>query len=182
METTKKTGNMGLTYGLIAGLIVCLITLVQYLGGIKAYLSPVGFLSYVLMIVIAVLAGRKQKQINGGYLEFGEALKVTFSVFASALLLQTLFTYVLLNFFDPSFKEAVGQEVMNKTEEMMRSFGASDSQIDEALENQRGSDQFALSKMLLGYALWCIVWFIVSLIISAIIKKSKPAFPTTNPE
>lgn len=182
METARKTGNIGLTYGLVAGLIICLITLVQYLGGIKAYLSPVGFLSYILMIVIAVLAGNKQKKSNGGYLEFGEALKITFSVFASALLLQTLFTYVLLNFIDPSFKDAVGQEVMNKTEEMMRSFGASDSQIDAAIENQQGSDQFAFSKMILGYALWCIVWFIVSLIISAIIKKSKPAFPTTNPE
>lgn len=180
METTRRTGNIGLTYGLIAGLIVCLITLVQYLGGLKAYLSPVGFLSYILMIVIAVLAAKKQREMNGDHLEFGEALKVTFSVFASALLLQTLFTYVLLNFIDPSFKEAVGQEVMNKTEEMMRGMGASDSTIDEALESQRGSDQFALSKMLLGYALWCIVWFIVALIISAIMKKSKPAFPTTN--
>ena len=179
METARKTSNIGLTYGLITGLIICLITLVQYLGGLKAYLSPVGFLSYALLIVMAVLAGNKQKKINDGHLEFSEALKVTFSVFASALLLQTLFTYVLLNFIDPSFKEAVGQEVMNKSEEMMRSFGASDSQIDEAMENQLGSDQFSFSKMILGYALWCIVWFIVSLIISAIIKKSKPAFPTT---
>jgi hypothetical protein len=179
METARKTSNIGLTYGLITGLIICLITLVQYLGGLKTYLNPVGFLSYILIIVMAVLAGNKQKKLNGGYLEFSEALKVTFSVFASALLLQTLFTYVLLNFIDPSFKEAVGQEVMNKSEEMMRRFGASDSQIDEALENQRGTDQFAFSRMILGYALWCIVWFIVSLIISAIIKKSKPAFPTT---
>src|SRR3990170_6525671 len=166
MEAVKKT-NVGMTYGLIAGLIICLVTLIQYLGGLKTYLSPLGFLTYILIIVIAVLAGQKQKKLNGGYLEFSEALKVTFSVFASALLLQTLFTYVLLNFIDPEFKQALGQEVMNKTEELMRKFGASDTQIDKALEDQSATDQFAFGKMILGYAIWCIVWFIVSLIISA---------------
>lgn len=179
METARKNSTIGLTYGLITGLIICLIALIQYLGGLKTYMSPLGYLVYVVLIVMAVLAGQKQKKVNGGYLEFGEALKVTFSVFASALLLQTLFTYVLFNFIDPSFKEALAQEIMNKTEEFMRRFGASDSTIDEALEKEQGKDPFALSRMILGYGITCIVCFIICLIISAIIKKNKPAFPTT---
>lgn len=179
METTRKTSNIGLSYGLITGLVICVITLLQYLGGLKAYLSPLGYLTYVVLIVMAVLAGQKQKKINGGYLEFSEALKVTFSVFASALLLQTLFTYVLFNFIDVPFKEALAQEVMNKTEEFMRKFGASDNTIDEALERARQSDSFSFGSMMLGFGIWCIVWFIVCLIISAIIKKTKPVFPTT---
>ncbi|MBC7827185.1 MAG: DUF4199 domain-containing protein [Chitinophagaceae bacterium] len=178
METTKKNNSIGLTYGLITGLIICLIALVQYLGGLKTYMSPLGYLVYVVLIVMAVLAGQKQKNLNGGHLDFGEALKVTFSVFASALLLQTLFTYVLFNFIDPSFKEALAQEILNKTEEFMRKFGASDSTIDEALESERGKDPFSLSRMLLGYGITCIVCFIICLIISAIIKKNKPVFPT----
>jgi Protein of unknown function (DUF4199) len=178
METARKNTNIGLAYGLITGLIICIIALIQYLGGLKTYMSPLGYLVYVVLIVMAVLAGLKQKSLNGGYLEFGEALKITFSVFASALLLQTIFTYVLFNFIDPSFKEALAQEILNKTEDFMRKFGASDSQIDEALESERGKDPFALSRMLLGYAISCIVCFLICLIISAIIKKNKPAFPT----
>ena len=88
METSRRNTNVGLTYGLIAGLVITLATLIQYLGGIKSYMSPVGFLSYVLLIVVAVLAGNRQKKLNGGYLEFSEALKITFSVFASALLFK----------------------------------------------------------------------------------------------
>jgi hypothetical protein len=179
METAERKTNIGLTYGLITGLIICIITLLQYLGGLDTYLSPVGYLVYVALIVMAVLAGQKQKRLNGGSLEFKEALKVTFSVFASALLLQTLFTYVLFNFIDPSFKEALAQEIMNRTEEFMRRFGASDSMIDEALEREEGKDQFSFGRMMLGYGVYCIVSFIVCLIISAIIKKSKPVFPTT---
>jgi len=178
MEPVRKSHNIGLTYGLIAGLIICIIALIQYLGGLKTYMSPLGYLTYIILIVMAVLAGQKQKSLNGGYLEFKEGLKVTFAVFASALLLQTLFTYVLFNFIDPSFKEALAQEIMNKTEELMRKFGASDSQIDEALENERGKDPFAFGRVLLGYGISCIVAFIVCLIISAIIKKNRPAFPT----
>ena len=179
METIRKNSNIGLLYGLITGLIVCIITLVQYLGGLKTYLSPIGFLVYIILIVMAIIAGQKQKKLNGGYLEFSEALKVTFSVFASALLLQTLFTYVLFNFIDPSFKEALGQEVMNKTEEFLRKINMSDTQIDEAMEKAREKDSFSFGNMMLGYGLWCIVWFVASLIISAIIKKNKPVFPTT---
>jgi len=178
METARKNSNIGLTYGLITGLIICVIVLIQYLGGLKTYMSPLGYLVYVVLIVMAVLAAQKQKSLNDGFLEFGEALKVTFSVFASALLLQTLFTYVLFNFIDPSFKEALAQEILNRAEELMRKFGLSDSQIDDAMEAERGKDPFAFSRVLLGYGISCIVAFVVCLIISAIIKKNKPAFPT----
>jgi hypothetical protein len=179
MEKVQNNTNIGLLYGLITGLIVCVIVLLQYLGGLETYFSPIQFLAYAVYIIMAVLAGQKQKKINGGYLEFRQALKVTFSVFASALLLQSLFTYVLFNFIDPSFKEALTQETMNRTEELLRRFGMPDSKIDEALENERGKDPFSFSRVMLTYGMTCIIAFIVCLIISAIIKKSKPPFPTT---
>lgn len=179
METDKKNSNIGLWYGLIAGLVICITTLIQYLAGIETYLGPIGFLTYVVLIVIAVLAGLKQKKLNGGYLKFNEALKVTFSVFASALLLQTLFTYVLLNYIDIPFKEALAQETMNRTEDFLRKLGTSDSVIDETMEEATKKDPFSFGNMILGYAFWCILWFLVSLTISAIIKKNQPVFPTT---
>lgn len=176
METTVQKNNYGLSFGLAAGLIICVITLLQYLGGMDMYLSPVGYLSYVVIIVFAILAGLRKKKANEGYLEFGEALKITFTVFAVGLILQTLFTYILLNYIDVSFKQALSQEIMNKTEEMMKRFGASDSQIDQAMESERDKDQFAFGRVMLGYGISCIVSFIICLIISVSIKKSKPVF------
>lgn len=176
METTAPNDNYGLSFGLIAGLIVCIITLAQYLGGLNAYLSPLGYLTYAAITILAILAGLRKKKANEGYLEFGEALKTTFTVFALALLLQTIFTYILLNFIDVSFKEALTQEVMTKSEEMMRRFGATDEQIDKAMENERGKDPFALNRVMLGYAISCILAFIICLIISVSIKKNKPVF------
>ncbi len=176
MATTESTTNTGLTYGLIAGLIVCVILLLQYLGGLDMYLSPVGYIAYLVMITMAVLAALKVRRSNEGFLEFSTALKVTFTVFAIALLLQTLFNYILFNFIDVSFKEAVSQEVINKTEQMMRNFGASDSQIEEALESERNKDQYSPTRVLLGYAISCIIAFIICLLIAVIVRRNKPAF------
>ena len=176
METVESRSNIGLNYGLITGLVITVVTLLQYLGGLDMYLSPIGYVTYLVMITMAVLAALKVRNKNEGFLEFSQALKVTFTVFAIALLIQTLFTYILLNFIDVSFKEAVSQEVLNKSEEMMKKFGATDSQIDAALESERTKDQFAFTRVLLGYALTCIVAFIFCLLISLIVKKSKPAF------
>ena len=169
-------GNVGISYGLITGLVLIIISLIQYLGGIKAFMSPLGYLVYIVLIVMAVLAAQKQKGLNGGFLEFPEALKVTFTVFALGLLMQTIFTFILFNYVDPSFKEALAQEIMNKTEDFMRNLGASENTIDEALEKERGKDPFAFSRVLLGYGISCIVAFIVCLIISSIVKKTKPSF------
>jgi len=75
-----------------------------------------------------------------------------------------------------SFKQSLSQEIMNKTEIMMKKFGLSDSQIDAQMEKERTTDQFAITRILLGYAMTCVVAFIFCLLISLIVKKSKPAF------
>jgi hypothetical protein len=92
METAEAKSNVALTYGLIAGLVITVITLLQYLGGLDMYLSPVGYISYLIIITMAVLAALKVRKSNEGFLEFSQALKVTFTVFAIAMLIQTIFT------------------------------------------------------------------------------------------
>ncbi len=176
MENTSPPANYRTSYGLIAGLIICVIALLQYVGGLDMYLSPIGYVSYLVVITMAVLAALKTRKANGGFLEFSAALKITFTVFALALLVQTAFTYILFNFIDVSFKEAVAQEVITKTEQMMRKFGASDMDIDKALEMARTQDQFSLSRTALGYAISCIISFIICLIISLIVKKPQPVY------
>ena len=176
MDVTEKRSNPGLNYGLIAGLIITVITLLQYLGGLDMYLSPIGYVSYLVIITMAVLAALKVRNSQEGFLEFSQALKITFTVFVIAFLIQTIFTYVLLNFIDVSFKEALTQEVMDRTEQMLKKFGASDSQIDQAIESERSKDQFSLPRVAMGFAISCIVAFIFCLLISLIVKKNKPAF------
>lgn len=176
MENKQK--NVGLTYGVISGLASVIFSLVLYLGGIKWFVSPVAYLGFVVPIIIAVLAGIKQKKLNEGYLDFSAALKVTFTTFVIGTFISILFSYVLFNFIDVSFREALTQETANKTQEMMHKFGASQEQIDKAIEEMMKGNNYTFGKQMLGAAFTCIFWFIVSAIIAAVIKKKKPEFPT----
>ena len=59
----------------------------------------------------------------------------------------------------------------------MQKFGAPQDAIDKATEDALKGNNFSFGKQMLGTAFYCIFWFIVSLIIAAIIKKKKPEFP-----
>ena len=121
METPENKASVARNYGLIAGLIITLVALLQYLGGLDMYLSPVGYISYLVIITMAVLAALKVRKANEGFLEFSEALKTTFTVVALALLLQTIFTYILMNFIDVPFKQALTEETINRAEIALKS-------------------------------------------------------------
>ncbi|MGN6492621.1 MAG: DUF4199 domain-containing protein, partial [Agriterribacter sp.] len=169
METTKKT-NVGLTYGLVCGLASVVFGLILYLGGVKWFVSPIAYLGFLIPIVIAVLAGQKQKKLQDGYLEFSEALKTVFTVFVIGTVIGTLFNYVLFNFIDVPFAQALTQESAEKAQQMMQKFGASQEQIDKATEDMMTSNNNTFGKQLLGTAFMGMGWFGVSLIIAASIK------------
>jgi len=180
---TVTRSNVGMTYGLIAGLAMIVLSLCLYLAGVKIFTNmTLGLIGYLVIILLAVMAGMKQRNQQGGYLTFAEALKTVFLVFVLAFLLQTIFNYVLFNYIDTSFRDAVTQVTMEKTEAMMRRFGAPDSDIEKAMESISSTDSYSIKNLGIGFAMMCIVFFLVSLIIAAIVKKNRPPFenPTIN--
>ena len=176
-ETTvpgKK--NVALTYGLIGGLILAVYLFCLYLGGVEAMLSPISWLAHLILIAVAVMGGLAQRKLNGGHLPFAEALKTVFTICVLAFLIQTAFSYVLMNFIDTSFRDQLTVETMNKVEQFMRKLGAPEEQIEKAIEEASQKNPYSVSQVLLGFGIWCIVLFIISLIIAAIIKRNKSPF------
>lgn len=167
--------NTGLIYGLIAGLGVIIYTLVLYLTGVEAFTGKWGYFVYLIIIVLAIVAAWKLRN-EQGYLEFPLALKTTFSVFAISILLQIIFNYILLNYIDTGFREAVTQIAVDKTESMLKDFGTPQSKIDEVTDAILKEDPTSLKNLIISYGMWCIIAFLVSLIISAVMKKNKPVF------
>lgn len=176
METTSKRPSVAWTMGLIAGLVMCLITLCLYLGGVEFYLSSLAWSGYLVIIAIAVISGLRQKKLNGGYLSMGEGLKAVFMVFALGFLLQTLFAHILFNYIDVPFRDALTQAGMEKAEAFMKRMGASESQIEEAMKNANDPKNNTLLSALLSYCISCVIFFVISLIIAAIIRKKRPPF------
>lgn len=168
--------NHGLTNGVINGLVGILFTVILYLIGVKAFVSPFAYVAMVIPIVFAVLAANARKKNQGGFLSFAEALQTTFTVFVIGTILGIIFNYVLLNFIDVGFREALAQETAESVAKMMQRFGAKQEDIDKAMTDAQNGNNYSAGKMALGFAFSSIVSFIVCLIISAIVKKSKPAF------
>jgi len=153
-----------------------LLVTILYLGGVDAFLGKVGLLNYLIPIAMAITAVLMEKKARGGFLEFRDALKAAFLVFVIAFGLQALFNWVLLNYIDQPFRQAVEQSTLQKTEKFLQGMGLGQEKIDEAMARERGVNQFTLGKTMIGLAVWYIVFFLVSLLIAAIVKKKKPEF------
>ena len=77
MENQASSKNIILNYGVYLGIASVLLNLVNY--AIGDYLKPhwsVGILGGVLMIVMIVLAYMKFKELNGGYMSWGQSVKI----------------------------------------------------------------------------------------------------------
>ncbi|RXK61593.1 DUF4199 domain-containing protein [Lacibacter luteus] len=173
MET--KQSNPLLQFGLLSALIGVIAYIGLYLGGVKILMSPLAFVtSYVLPIIFAVMACIAAKKQNHGFLEFGKALKISFGVFVLTALAVSVLSYILFNFIDLEFKQAMVEESLNMSEKMLKKFGASQDQIEKAMDEARKKDSFSIGNMLLGFAFSCFIYFLFSLIIAAIVKKKNP--------
>lgn len=168
--------KIGINYGVILGGIAIIYSLVLYLFGAEAFVGPAAYLSIVFHITLAVLGARQQKKLQGGYLEFSESLKTTFTILVIGALMSTAFMMILLNFIDQPFSEALNQATAVKTEAFMRKMGAPEDSIEKASEQIMNQNNYSLGKQSVGFAFGCIFWFLLAMIISAIMKKKKPEF------
>jgi hypothetical protein len=160
-------------YGIIAGLFLILFTTGTYLAGVAAYLGWIVYLGYAVLIGLAAAATLAAKKRNGGYLEFQVALKTCFTVIVIGLVAQTLFIWLLLNVIDLHFHQVVWQAVIKNAEAAYRRFGMTDDQVDKMIVEVRDKDPFTLGRMLTGLAFYFIIYFIISLLIAAVVRKKK---------
>lgn len=172
-SATPAKKPTGLIAGLIAGTCIVVFMTVLYKSGVDVYLGPIARLGYLIMVGFAVAACLVERRAHEGALDFMTAVKTAFTVFVIALAMQTLFSWLLVNYFDPSFKAVLTKAVQEKMIAAYRQFGMPEDKINEQIASEKGKDQYTLGGMLTGLAFVYIVFFIISLVIAAIVKKKK---------
>lgn len=179
MENLSKLHNKEtLQFGLISALAAILVFVVIYILGASYFMSPLVWVSsYIMPIVFAVWGGISAKKKSGGFLQFREALKVSFGVLVITGFLSTVFSFFVFNILDVAFAESVKQLSIEKTMEFMEKFNVPEAEIDKAIDAMIKDDTFSFASLSKSYAIACILYFIEALIISAIIKKKKPETP-----
>ena len=92
-------------------------------------------------------------------------------------IIYALFSYIYLTYINPQFFEIF----VNNTMKFMERMGMPDADIDEKIKEMQDSaaKKPTLGNALAGIGMWIIIDSIFGLIFSGIIKRQKPAFPTT---
>lgn len=169
----NNAAKNGLILGGISIVMVLLIYAINY-----AVLVQMKMILFSLLISVgyAVYAGIGYRKEIGGYISFGKAYQHGFIMFVVSSVLYTLFTFLLYYVIDPELPAKLTEASLANTEEMMRGFGMSEDQLDEAMEKARESteNQFSPGKIALGLIFGAIGGAIFALISGAIVKKNQP--------
>lgn len=171
----KKT-NVLIQYGLMSAVSSILAFVILYLLGAQSFTSPLAWLTMFIPIVFSILACIKAKKENEGFLEFRDALKYCFGIFVVTSLASSLFSFLLFNFIDPAFADALKQVTIEQTQKFMARFNTPQDTIDKAINEMIKKDLYSFGSIAQSFAQGCIVYFIISLILAAILKKKKPVF------
>ena len=124
------------------------------------------------LLILACIKSRKE---NGGFLTFKEALKICFGIFVFSAFASSILSYFIY-LFDPGFKESMMQLTIEKTQQMMSSFGAPQESIDKTIKDLMATDIGSIGTIVKSFAQACIFWFVIALIVAAIMKKKRPEF------
>jgi hypothetical protein len=165
-------------YGLIAGAILILWTMVGYLMGNEQQenLKWLGYIiSYGVMIYCFVFSVKEIKTTNGGYIAFGKAFGLQMKVALILTAVYTFFSFFYFKFINPSFVDFI----RDKQIEEMQKKGLSDDQIASAekMMSMMMSPGMMVIWMVVGFLFMSLIF---ALIIAAIMKKENPEGPLAN--
>jgi uncharacterized membrane protein len=109
---------------------------------------------------------------------FKEALVFAFLAYVIYEVFYAVATLVLFRLIDPELQQKVLIQIMESTRSFMEKFGASDTQIEDAMKSaQENSEKsYTISQVLLGFGYALIYDFIKALIIALIARRKKPEF------
>ena len=167
-------------FGIIYALIQIIITVASYMAGVDFIASNMILFSILMLLltvgytIYSIIQFRKS---NAGYLTLKEGFMVTFFTLAIGGLITTVFTIILYNYIDTEYPQLLAEKSIQKTAEMMESFGASEEDIEKAMERSEDvADRFTLLGQIRGYLFGLIFYAIYSVILGAIFKRTKPPF------
>ncbi len=159
-----------LRYGVIGGLLVIVIGLIQYLLGITSTISQaVGWLSMLITIVFPVLAIRGHRDNDlGGYISYGRGLGTGVLTALIIGLVTAIWTILLYNVIDPSIMD----QIMQVQAEAMEEQGMSDEDI-ENVATMTGKFMTAPVMAAIGFGTSLLFGFVASLIAGAVMKRER---------
>lgn len=177
MEKSISPAKSGIVFGVLFGVIMVLEFVIMYVIGMKSLINSsagviVNIANYLILPVTFIFLGcsNYKKNINNGFISFGECLKTGVSITFIAAIIYATFN-VIFNFIFPEFVDemiSISKEAMiSKNPEM------TSEQIEMGLSMVK---KFMNPLIVFPFtlAMFSFIGLIYSLIIGAILKNEKP--------
>ena len=175
----RTDNSLAIRFGIISGLLFTLLCFGCWAAGISVFGKFLIWYTWLPVIFVIILIGafQRRKQL-GGYMTFKEGLVFAFLAYVIYEVFYAVATLVLFRLIDPELQQKVLIQIMESTRSFMEKFGASDSQIEDAMKSaQENSEKsYTISQILVGFGLALIYDFVKSLIIALISQRKKPEF------
>lgn len=163
--------NISVKFGVIGGLFLIAFTLIQYLTGTLASMW-MGFIPFVITIVIIVLSAKQTKKAQNGIITLKEVFLTAFITGAIISLLSIVFQFLLFNVIDPDLPQEMEAQLINNTVEMLEKFETPDSVIDETVGKIQGTieETYTIGGLLINFIKGLLFQAFLALIIALIVK------------
>jgi Protein of unknown function (DUF4199) len=168
MEQQPTTARTALKWGLISGVASMIFITILYVTG-QAANSALASAGIIITIVVMILAMKEFRTANGGYMTYGQGLGIGALMAGISGFVSSTYGYIYNEFIDPTLR----QQILDKVRDDLENRGMDDAQVEQALEMTQKFSSPGLT-FLFGIIGAIVIGFIVSLIISAIMKKDKP--------
>jgi hypothetical protein len=133
METTTANAPtvraVGVKFGLISAGISIFFFLVLVLTGMNAFDNKWNWLGLVISVIILVLAHKQFKDNGDGFMSYGQGVGIGFWIAVVSLIIAGGFTFIYVNFVEPTAMEAFYDAQRVGMEEK----GMGDDQINMAI-------------------------------------------------
>lgn len=167
-QPTTTTARTALKYGLIFGVVYMIYTTIIYVTG-QAANTALGWFSFVISIAGMVLAMKEFRAESGGFMTYGQGLGIGTMMSAVSGFISAIYSFIYNEFIDTTLR----QQILDKVRTNLEEKGMDDVQIDQAMaiSEKFSGPTFSFLFPIIG---GIVGGFLLSLVVSAIMKKEKP--------
>jgi hypothetical protein len=167
-EIIKKNG---ITYGVIIGVILSLITAFMYAIDIELFIAWwTTLLSFSIFIIVPIFMLIKTKKELNEIFSFKDAFTTYFIASVIGVLISVAFKIILFNFIDPALKQTLLDLTIKYLISTSEKYGVPASSLNETISTLRETDPYSIVEQLKGSIFAIFFCAILGLIMAAFFK------------
>jgi len=171
METLRKNA---FNYGLVLGLTLIVINALMYAVDLAFFTKPwLGIVILTLVTGFGVFSAIKNKNLLGGFITFKESFTSFVITVALGYFIATLFSILLFNVIDTEAKKIITDNIIKYSVDMMQNFGTKAGDVNQMIKKMKETDSFGMFGQLKSYAFSIVIYSIIGLLASLIIKRER---------